>query len=713
MKTIPSHFGFNTCDPEEIHKLSQYGIELPGTRKSDGSETGIYRNAISPAELRVDFPTIKTVYDIFQHGLKLSGNRPCLGHRPTVRDPVTGAIKSEGYVWQTYKQVSERRINFGCGLMKVYKEVVGGNVGDKFNMAIYSINRPEWIVADLAAHAFSICTVALYDTLGPETSEFILNHSSIPIVVTSLDKVSNLIKLSPTVPNMKVIICMDNVPNVPASPFLILKQWAAEKGVTLLSFGEVEAMGLKNRIPLVLPKAADAACISYTSGTTGMPKGAIITHGNLVAAVRSLTETGNGCAPEDVHISYLPLAHIYERMVVTGILANGACMGFFRGDVSLIVDDIATLRPTLFVSVPRLLNRIHDRIINTATSGSAFKAALFKKAVASKIEHLKKTGSLTHAFWDALVFNKVKGVLGGRLRAITSGSAPISADVLTFLRVAFGCEVLEGYGQTESTAALTVCWPKDYQPGHVGAPNACNEVKLVSVPEMSYNATDKPYPRGEIWVRGGNVFAGYYKDEKKTKETLTDDGWLKTGDIGYIDEKGRVVIIDRKKNIFKLSQGEYVAPEKIENVYLKASLIAQIFVHGDSLQSELVAIVVPDQEHAIPAAKEAGLLPSSVPNPGPIVPGQPAVPILKELIKNEKFRDMVMKEMNVIGKREGLRGFEFVKGVHLETEYFTLENGLVTPTMKLKRNEAVERYREQIDGLYREINAKKAPEAKL
>ncbi|KAJ3113550.1 hypothetical protein HDU96_003287 [Phlyctochytrium bullatum] len=722
------HEGVYAQDGYQISKLPLYAVELPNTRPEDGSSTGIYRSAVLPSELRSGFPEIKTLYDAFQHGKKVSGNRPCFGHRPTVKDPETGAVRSDGFVWQTYNQIAERRINFGCGLAKINKEVIQGS--DKVNLGIYGVNRPEWLIADLACHCFSWTTVALYDTLGPETAEFIINHSEVPICVTSIDKVINLIQLAPKCPSLKVVVSMDSVPpglanpaSLPATPFGILRQWAAEKGIKLFTFAEVEALGEKNRIPLVLPKPEDPACISYTSGTTGNPKGAILTHGNIISVLRAQFDHGNDQKPEDVHISYLPMAHVYERIAMSSILCNGSAAGFFRGDarpdlslpVSLLVEDIALLKPTIFVSVPRLLNRIYDRIMAQGTqSGSAVKTYLFTKALDAKLAHLKATGSVTHPFWDALVFNKVKAALGGRIRVIISGSAPISPDVLQFLRVAFCTQVIEGYGQTESSAGLTCAIFGDTDPGHVGFPVSCNEVKLVSLPEMDYLATDKPFPRGEIWVRGPNVFAGYYKDEAKTKETITEDGWLLTGDIGVVDQKGRIRIIDRKKNIFKLAQGEYVAPEKIENVYEKTSLVGQIFVHGDSLQSELVAIVVPDQEAAVAAGKQLKLIPDSTPNPGPAVPGAEPLPVVIELCKSEKFRQLVQKDMDKKAKSAKLRGFEVVKAIYLEPEFFSIQNGMLTPTFKLKRNEAAKKYREVIDKLYEEIAASKpAPPAKL
>ncbi|KAJ3093634.1 Long chain acyl-CoA synthetase 7 peroxisomal, partial [Physocladia obscura] len=355
---------------------------------------------------------------------------------------------------------------------------------------------------------------------------------------------------------------------------------------------------------------------------------------------------------------------------------------------SLLLDDVAVLKPTIFVSVPRLLNRIYERIVAGAAAGSVFKQTLFNYAVTTKLANLKATGALTHSVWDKLVFSNTKAALGGHVRLVVSGSAPITSDVLAFLKIAFCCPVLEGYGQTESASALTIVCQGDHDPGHVGAPLTCNEIKLASVPEMRYTAADKPFPRGEILLRGANVFGGYLKDEKKTRETLTSDGWLKTGDIGFIDQKGRVHIIDRKKNIFKLAQGEYVAPEKIENIYQKCNFVSQIYVHGDSLQSELVAIVVPDAEYTISFARENGILPADTPNSGPTPNNSSPHALLKKVCASEKMKELILKEINKTGKEFGLKGFEYVKAIHLESVPFSPENGLITPTFKLKRNEA-------------------------
>ncbi|KAJ3150788.1 Long chain acyl-CoA synthetase 7 peroxisomal [Geranomyces michiganensis] len=696
---------------DELKKYKVQAVELPGTRKDD-TETGIYRNATSPEELVRDYPHIKTLYDLFENALKHNPKARCLGRREVVGRDKSGALIWTDYVWQDYKTVGERRMNFGSGLQYIFEDVLGGTVDEKYNLGIYSINRPEWLIADWAADAYSNATVALYDTLGPETSEFILNHAEVPICVTTPDKVPLLLKLGPLVPKLKAIVVMKDITvdaTSSAAAISVFKEWGMEKGVAVYAFEEVEELGKANPRPARAPTPDDIWCICYTSGTTGMPKGALLTHGNGLAVQRA-TEPFMELTTDSVTCSYLPLAHVFEKVTINSVVARAAAIGFFRGDVSLLMDDFSTLKPTMFPSVPRLLNRIYDKINQGATGGGAVKAALFRTALSSKLEGLK-TGKNTHPVWDTLVFNKVKKVLGGNMQFLLSGSAPLGKDVLLFLRAAMGFQISEGYGSTETAAGACFSWPGDFSVGHCGPIIPCTELKLVSVPEMNYHAKDN---KGEIWLRGNNIFKGYYKDPEKTAETITEDGWLKTGDIGSIDPKGRLGIIDRKKNIFKLAQGEYCAPEKIENTYIRSSFVAQMYVHGDSLQSELVGVVVPDPEYSIQWAKDQGLLPANTPAGVPLAPNVPATPAMKELCANPKFRKAIQKDLDRLGREDKLRGFEFVRAVHLETDVWSVDNNMMTPTFKLKRNEAADKYREQIDAMYAELAAsKEAPAAAL
>jgi long-chain acyl-CoA synthetase len=354
------------------------------------------------------------------------------------------------------------------------------------------------------------------------------------------------------------------------------------------------------------------------------------------------------------------------------------------------------------VGVPRLFNRLHDKIRGGVAAAGGVKSMLFERAYASKLSSLRASGSLTSALWDRLVFGKIAGVLGGRVRLVVTGSAPIAANVLEFLRIVLSCPVIEGYGLTETTAAATVTLPKDVNScGHVGVPLICNEVKLVDVPEMGFTAQDttkgEPTPRGEIWIRGSNVFKGYYKNAEQTAASITPDGWFKTGDVGMWLRDGSLKIVGRKKDNFKLAQGEYIAPEKVENVYLRCKYVAQIFVYGDSLRSCLVAVVVPDEEQVRAWAKAASVAATEWP----------------QLVKHPDLAGVVLKAMDKVADQERLNGFERVKAIALVDQPFSVDNGLLTPTLKLKRPAAEKAFKDIVTALYAQVDEKDAKAPKI
>lgn len=302
------------------------------------------------------------------------------------------------------------------------------------------------------------------------------------------------------------------------------------------------------------------------------------------------------------------------------------------------MDDLKVLQPTIFPVVPRLLNRMFDRIF--AQANTTLKRWLLDFASKRKEAELRSGIIRNNSLWDKLIFHKIQSSLGGKVRLMVTGAAPVSATVLTFLRAALGCQFYEGYGQTECTAGCSLSMPGDWTAGHVGAPMPCNLIKLVDVEEMNYMAAKG---EGEVCVKGANVFKGYLKDPAKTAEALDKDGWLHTGDIGKWLPNGTLKIIDRKKHIFKLAQGEYIAPEKIENVYLRSEPVAQVFVHGESLQAFLIAIVVPDAEILCSWARKKGFEGS-----------------FEELCRNKDVKKAILEDMVRLGKDSGLKPFEQV-----------------------------------------------------
>ncbi|KAJ1913926.1 medium-chain fatty acid-CoA ligase faa2 [Mycoemilia scoparia] len=667
---------------------------------------------------------ITTLYELFQFSRTQFGDQPFLGHRPFNK---SASNFENHYQWETYEQIGQRVDNFASGLSHVYNKYVASGSSSssssdngsslKWPLGLYSVNRPEYKIAEYASYVRNLYNVALYDTLGESSVEYIMNHAEIPVIVCSLDKVPKLLKLASKMQNLKVIISMDQLPSSSTdtdtatatattqaslpSPFNldsinVLRSWSDSLGIKLLGFNEVESIGSKHQLPHIRPTPDDLAILCYTSGTTGTPKGAMSTHRNYSVAARASTKALGNPEYTVTTLSYLPLAHCYERASEHGIALRGGRIGFYCGDITRIVEDMQILKPTLFISVPRLLNRIYDKIYSATVLAPGLGGAIARKAVAVKLEKFHETGQFTHMFWDRVVFNKVKQVLGGNLDIIVSGSAPLEPKVMDFLRVAFCCPVVEGYGQTESSAISSYLPITHRGSGTIGVPFPGVEFMLVDVPEMNYHATDLPLPRGEICIRGGTVFTGYYKDPEKTKEVLTDDGWVRTGDIGQFNEDGTVTIIDRKKNIFKLSQGEYIAPEKLENIYSNNFLVQQIAVLGNSMKSVLVAVVVPDPETFVPWAEK--ILKRSK------VGGITDVGDFAKLCRVPEIVKEVLNELTKSAKANNLAGFEYIKAVYLDSQPFDVEtNGLLTPTMKLKRSDALKYYKKVMDTLYEGI----------
>uniref|UniRef100_A0A8B9QFR6 Long-chain-fatty-acid--CoA ligase n=1 Tax=Apteryx owenii TaxID=8824 RepID=A0A8B9QFR6_APTOW len=622
-------------------------------KQSVGVEGGARRGALLADNnlLSYYFEDAKTMYEVFQRGLHVSGNGSCLGYRKP----------NQPYQWLTYKQVLDRAEYLGSGLLQK-----GCKQSSNQFIGIFAQNRPEWIISEYACYTYSLVAVPLYDTLGPDAIVHIVNKADMSTVICDKpEKAQALLDNCEQgkTPCLKTVILMDLFDKE-------LKDRGAKVGVEILALQEP-------------PKPEDLCIVCFTSGTTGNPKGAMLTHENVVAnaaAFLKCTENTFECTSSDISMSYLPLAHMFERVVQVSRLCGGK-VGFFQGDIKLLTDDMKTLKPTLFPVVPRLLNRIYDKIQSGAKS--PVKKFLLNFAATVKMAEVKQGIIRNDSIWDQLIFKKVQETMGGQVRIMVTGAAPISPSVLTFLRAALGCQIFEAYGQTECSAGCTFSMPGDWTTGHVGAPIACNIIKLEDVEEMNYFSSNN---EGEVCVKGPNVFKGYLKDPEKTAEAIDKDGWLHTGDIGKWMPNGTLKIIDRKKNIFKLAQGEYIAPEKIENIYIRSAPVAQVFVHGESLRSSLVGIVVPDPETLPEFAAKLGIKGS-----------------YEDICKNPAVKKAILEDIVKLGKEAGLKSFEQVKDLYIHTEMFSVENGLLTPTLKAKRAELAKFFQSQIEALYSSV----------
>uniref|UniRef100_A0A183BHG0 Long-chain-fatty-acid--CoA ligase n=1 Tax=Globodera pallida TaxID=36090 RepID=A0A183BHG0_GLOPA len=681
-----------TKQPKGEETLSLEGIELEArnANKICFDSPGVFKSALlndtKESVVGSYFPDVRTLFDAFQRGLKIAEHSPCLGCRPTKNAP---------YQFLSYAEVAKRSQSFGQALITK----LGIRPGNDSFVAIYAQNCPQWMIAVIGCVRHSIVVVPLYDTLGADAATYVLNHTGAELVlVDDLNKLANVLKECPS--TLKHVVLIGT--SMREKEVQEASEKTKEVGVELHSFEDLmESSGSPqeggDHLPPVVedhpPKPNDTYIVCYTSGTTGTPKGVLLSHANVLANLAALSLLLERFMPEllEPHgsiISYLPLSHMFEQVAHWISLSFGFRIGYFSGDIGTLSDDMQCLKPTLFPVVPRLLNRFNDTLKSLVAHSSPFKRWLFQLAYSQKLALLRKGVVTNRSIWDKLVFSKAQQQLGGNVRLIVTGSAPIAPEVLQDLRIAFGTQIIEGYGQTECTAMVTVTWPDDMEGGHCGAPAACSLVKLADVPELNYFSSDR---KGEVLVKGPSVTKGYYRDPEKTAELFDEDGWLHTGDIAQILPDGRLKIIDRKKHIFKLAQGEYVAPEKIESVYVQCPLVHQIYVDGDSLERNLVAIVVPPENGLKRLYAEL----RGTPENGDLEKQ------FEEICADKKVVEAVLKQMQQMGKERKLNAIEQVRAVFLEPEQFTVENGLLTPTFKSKRPQLRQKYREQVAALYR------------
>jgi long-chain acyl-CoA synthetase len=535
--------------------------------------------------------------------------------------------------------------------------------GDKVNVLSYTNYR--WVLTDFAVMAVGGCTVGIYQTLLPKDCRYIIDHSDAVLVFAEdQQQLAKLQEIRQQIPDVRKVILLKGDGGG--------DDWAISYDEFLELGDGVSDETLQQRIDAVTPQ--DVAAIVYTSGTTGVPKGAVLTNDNLTFTAQSV-KGSLAVEGADETLLFLPLAHVFARLIVFGALVNAITLSFARS-LDTIADDMKIARPHWFASVPRVYEKVHTRIISGAEAKGGLALKIFRWAldVGYQVSECKQQKApipaltaLKYKLATKLVFSKVHEALGGRVRWCVSGAAPLNPDIARFFHAA-DILVLEGIGMTENTSFTNVNRVDNYRFGWVGPTGPGIEQKVDE--------------HGEILYRGRNVMREYYKMPEETAETLTRDGWQYTGDLGEIDDEGFLRVTGRKKDLIITAGGKNVAPSAIEGLIATSKYINQVCVVGDR-RKFLTALITVDGDNVKAFAQEHGIAGTE----------------LSELVKNPQILNLIGGEVE--DKNKQFASFETIKKFKIVDE-FTIDNGMLTPTMKVKRNVAVERFKDLIEGMYAE-----------
>jgi len=631
---------------------------------------------------------VDTITKAFDFAVNKYGEKQCLGTREVLGED--DEIQTDGkifkklslgdYKWITYNQTHRISNAFGKGLRELNQEP-----GQR--IAIYAETRAEWIMSAYGAFSQSLVVTTLYTNLGDEAIIHGLNETEVKLVVTSHELLPKFRSMLEKCPNIETIIVMED-------QLLSTDTSGYKEEVKIYTFNSVVRMGEESNFSLTPPNGSSPAIVMYTSGSTGVPKGVVLTHSNLISTSTCIMFLVK-FRPDDVYIGYLPLAHVLELLSECTMMMFGVPVGYSSPhtmtDMSTKVKrgekgDASVLKPTMMCVVPLILDRIYKNIIDSVNKrGSNFQKAF---EFCYKYKLYWSRNNVATPVVDKIVFNKIKKLLGGRMRFAITGGAPLSPETHEFIRICLGLTLVQGYSLTETTCTGTCMEVEDKTTGKVGAPMAGVEIKMVSWEEGNYRVTDCPRPRGEIVIGGATVAQGYFNNDQKTQEEFYDEGgkrWFRTGDIGEMFPDGTLRIIDRKKDLVKLQLGEYVSLGKVESQLKTHPLVENICVYGDSYKSQTVAVMVPIRNALEKLATDLGKTYSN----------------FNDLCADKDIIKAVVKTLGIHGIKSNLEKFEIPKMVTLAPEAWTPESGLVTAAFKIKRKVIQTFFQSDIEQMYK------------
>lgn len=647
----------------------------------------------------------KTLPEILYKAVQLYGNQKCMGFRECAG--VDDELQPDGkrfkklilgdYKHYTYEQVQERVDYIREGLL-------ASGIKQGSLVVIFSETRMEWHLIAQALFQIGAIIVTLYATLGDDGVVHGINECETTHVITSSDLVPKLQRLQHKISLVKCVIHFDGPKPIDSNVASKLES------IKLISFNEIEENGtsimkssslsrkkssslMKKRLPNVKPD--DTAIIMYTSGSTGIPKGVMITHKNLIQSVSSFFSIASALkGQKHTYMSYLPLAHVLALVAEFFFLAHGTFIGYSSphtiSDESTAIKkgqrgDAVILKPSVIASVPLVLDRIRKGIVQKIESKGPFLAGLFNFIVDYKKFWTRK--GFTTPLINLVICRKVNQMLGGQVKLIACGGAPLSPETHEFIQAILNVNIVQGYGLTETTASATLMDVHDLDSCVAGAPLKDVFIRLVDWEEGNYRVTDKPLPRGEVVIGGDCITAGYYKKPDQTSECYRQENgrrWFYTGDIGEMQANGNLKIIDRKKDLVKLHHGEYVSLTKVETELKGCEFVDNICVYGDSFKSFLVALVAPNPKSLKKLAETLGKKSIN----------------MKDLCDDKVINKKVTEAIIEYSKSAGLQKTEIPTKYKLCHEEWLPDAGLVTAAMKIRRKNIQIFYQKDINNLY-------------
>jgi len=719
-------------EPKCYTRDGPFTAEVPGAKKVDG-ETIPRRNIRTLEKLKsTPHPDINTVFDILSYSSNKYGNAKALGKRrliqihkdvKLVKTRINGKEELVDKTWEYYElspytymsfyEYEQLALKAGSGF-----RALGLKSPDRIH--IFAATHPYWLATAHGAGSQSLPVVTAYDTLGEEALKNSLVQTKAKAIFVDPDNLSKLIApLYEARDIQHVIYNDDDTPCIQVDPqtteYEVQKLKEAHSHLTIVSFSELIKMGESKSTHPTPPKPDDICCIMYTSGSTGIPKGVLITHRNVIASIAGVdTVVGPYLGPRDCLLAYLPLAHILEFVFESACLFWGGTMGY--GNPKTISNnstrychgDIMEFKPTILVGVPAVWENVKKGIMTKISKTNFFTRNLFWSALSTKILMMKFSNRIPFSSYgtsivDKYIFSKIREATGGRLRMCLNGGSQIAQDTQRFISMCIA-PLLSGYGLTETAAAGALTDPLSWTDTAFGEPPGSIEIKLVDFPAAGYYSTNTP-AQGEIWIRGDSVAKGYLDLPDETAESFTRDGWFKTGDIGEFDSVGQLRIIDRKKNLVKTLNGEYIALEKLEAVYRSAGVVKNICVFVGEGKNRPVAIIIANEEALQQLATNNGMQCNG----------------LEDLCCDENINEVVLEELQATARNAGLRGIEILDGVVLSYAEWTPQNVcfitrmeyiegvltqsqfLVTSAQKLNRRGLAEKYRKDIEKAYDRI----------